>query len=119
MSTHNVVQICSLTHRCARRLARLLNTICAAEMWVKCLRSDINHRDDHTTALAEGYHSVLKSLLRSMGGEGQRVDKRCTFSSTRSRSWPFSEKCGGTMVRIEHTITTQCEAHASHAQQAQ
>ena len=53
--------------------------VLAAEMWVTCLRTDINHCDDDTTALAEGCHSVLKSLLRAAGGEGLRVDSLIHF----------------------------------------
>lgn len=50
-----------------------------AELWAVCLRSDINHRDDNTTALCEGYHHALKSLMRELTGEGQRVDKFIHF----------------------------------------
>jgi hypothetical protein len=50
-----------------------------AGLWAKCLRKGINHRDDDTTAICEGFHSVIKSLLRATGGEGQRVDKLIYF----------------------------------------
>lgn len=44
-----------------------------------CLRTRVNHRDDDTTAICEGYHSFAKSLLRGSGGEALRIDKLSRF----------------------------------------
>jgi hypothetical protein len=64
------------------------------------LRTGINHRDDDTTAICEGFYSVIKSLLRATEGEGQRVDKLIYFLlNTLSDSSPIA-KCGGITVRF-------------------
>jgi hypothetical protein len=46
-----------------------------AEIWAVCFRSGVNHRDDNTTSLCEGYHSAVKGTLRAQGGEAIRVDR--------------------------------------------
>jgi hypothetical protein len=39
------------------------------------LRAGVNHRDDNTTSLCEGYHSALKGAIRAKGGESIRLDR--------------------------------------------
>lgn len=75
----NFAHCCTAGKRCepARDVARTCEH--CAEMWVAALRSGVNHRDDDTTAICEGFHSVVKSLLRSSGGEALRVDKLIHF----------------------------------------
>jgi hypothetical protein len=34
----------------------------------------VNHRDDDTTFICGGFHSALKSLIRSLGSESLRLD---------------------------------------------
>jgi hypothetical protein len=46
-----------------------------ADMWAVCLRMDVNHRDDDTTSICEGFHSALKGLIRSLGSESLRLDR--------------------------------------------
>ena len=43
------------------------------------MRTDINHRDDDTTSICEGFHSAAKALLRAEGRENQRVDRLVYF----------------------------------------
>ena len=50
-----------------------------ADLWASCLRTDVNFRDDDTSGICEGFHSVLKSLLRSSGGEALRLDNLIHF----------------------------------------
>jgi hypothetical protein len=51
----------------------------AAEMWVVCLRESVNHRDQDTTGVAEGFHSSTKSWARSLESEDLRVDRLVHF----------------------------------------
>lgn len=44
-------------------------------MWAVCFRAGVNHRDDNTTSLCEGYHSALKGVIRAQGGEAVRLDR--------------------------------------------
>jgi hypothetical protein len=44
-------------------------------MWAICFREKVNHGDDNTTSICEGYHSALKQVLRAEFTEGLRVDR--------------------------------------------
>jgi hypothetical protein len=48
-------------------------------MWVLAFREQVNHRDQDTTGIAEGYHSSMKSWARSMGSENLRIDRLVYF----------------------------------------
>lgn len=53
-----------------------------AASWLLCMRTDVNHRGDNTTAHCEGYHSGVKKLLRAGGTEALRVDRLAYFLLT-------------------------------------
>jgi hypothetical protein len=46
-----------------------------ADMWAVCFRMAVNQQDDDTTSICEGFHSALKSLIRSFGSENLRLDR--------------------------------------------
>jgi hypothetical protein len=45
-----------------------------AEMWATCMKTHVNHHDQNTTSIAEGWHSSVKSWIRSQGSENSRLD---------------------------------------------
>jgi hypothetical protein len=53
--------------------------VCCAEMWCTTFREHVNHRDQDTTSIAEGYHSSMKSWARSLGSENLRIDRLVHF----------------------------------------
>jgi hypothetical protein len=42
-------------------------------------REHVNHRDQDTTGIAEGFHSSTKSWARSLGSESLRIDHLVHF----------------------------------------
>ena len=46
-------------------------------MWIVWFREDVNHGDDNTTSIFEGYHSSLKHQIPADLGEYKRVDRLC------------------------------------------
>lgn len=50
-----------------------------AEMWVVCMRRSVNHRNQDTTSIAEGWHSSTKAWIRGQGSENLRLDRLIYF----------------------------------------
>lgn len=48
-------------------------------MWNVSLRNLIYHNGDNTMSLCEGYHSILKRILRGQWSEFLRVDRVCHY----------------------------------------
>ena len=53
--------------------------MCYADMFVLHFRANVNHKDDKTTSICEGYHGAIKRVIRAGMGEHLRLDRFINF----------------------------------------
>lgn len=69
---------------------RPLNDSLHAEQWTLCMRKGVNHRDDNTTGICEGFHSAIKGVARASGSEKMRLDQLIYWLTVRVAEWHWS-----------------------------
>ena len=80
-----------------------------AELWTLCMRKGVNHRDDNTTGICEGFHSAIKGVARASGSEKMRLDQLIYWLTVRVTEWHWSSAVS------KHTGVPPLRSHASSA----